>query len=112
MELFVFDQVFGFLFIDYRNYRDEEEGKDIVDNGRKRGIMIVLFILIEIYFFLYQYIDVLVFCKQCLVMVLDLTDKEFEIKFYVKLVNIYYRFVQYIQVIFYNGKFFVVGRDF
>lgn len=111
MESSVSDQAFGFSSIDHRNHRDEEEGKDTVDNGRKRGIMTALLILTETHFSLYQYIDALALCKQCLAMALDFTDKEFEIKSYVKLANIYHRLAQYTQAISYNGKLLAVGRD-
>lgn len=111
--------VFGFSSIylatgtdddDDEDEREEsEDGKVSSQDGRT--VMMALLIMSEAHYSLYQYNEALSAARQCLSMALDFKDKEYEIKSYVKLANIYHRLAQYTQAVSYNGKLLAVGRD-
>lgn len=94
---------------------DEDEGGDAEDrrvpSQDSRAVMTALLIMNDAHYSLYQYSDALLVSGQCLAMALDFTDKEFEIKSYVRLANIYHRLAQYTQAVSYNAKLLAVGRD-
>lgn len=58
--------------------------------------MWVLFIMSDFYYSLYYYSKVFFVFRKCFFIVLYFKDKEYEIKLYVRFVNIFYRFAQYV----------------
>ena len=110
--------VFGFssIYLATGYHGDDDDERGSTEDGRvssqeSRAVMLALLIMSEAHFNLYQYKEALLASRQCLAMALDLRDKEFEIKSYVKLANIHHRLAQYTQAVSYNGKLLAVGRD-
>lgn len=107
------DQAFRFPSIYFATGNHKEDDRKVIEwpAQNTKGVMTALLIMTGTYFSLYQFRDALAVCKQCLAVALDFKDKEFEIKSYVKLANIYHRLAQYTQAVSYNGKLLAVGRD-
>ena len=112
------DPVTGFSSIYYATgdrENDENIKGDIKEVHKplqdKRTVMMSLLFISESYYSLFQYREALSVARRCLSMALDLKDKEYEIKCYVKLANVYHRLAQYTQAVSYNAKLLAVGRD-
>jgi len=107
---------FSSIYLATGNHGNDEGEREGTEDGRvslqsSRAVMMALLIRSEAHYSLYQYNEALSVSRQCLSMALDFKDKEYEIKSYAKLANIYHRLTQYIQAVSYNGKLLAVGRD-
>lgn len=98
-------------------HHESGDGREIAEQHRgvssqnSRAVMLALLIMGEAHYCLYHYNEALSVARKCLTIALDFKDKEYEIKSYVKLANIYHRLAQYVQAVSYNGKLLAVGRD-
>ena len=94
-------------------FGDEKESAEHggVSSQNSRAVMLALLIMSEAHYSLYHYTEALSVSRKCLSIALDFKDREYEIKSYVKLANIYHRLAQYVQAVSYNGKLLAVGRD-
>ena len=94
-------------------YGDKREGVEIegIASQNSRTVMWALLIMSESHYSLYHYSKALSVSRKCLSIALYFKDKEYEIKSYVRLANVYHRLAQYVQAVSYNGKLLAVGRD-
>ena len=94
-------------------FGDEREGVENEELSSQNGrtVMWALLIMSESHYSLYNYSKALSVSRKCLSIALYFKDKEYEIKSYVRLANIYHRLAQYVQAVSYNAKLLAVGRD-
>ena len=95
--------------LEFGDERECVENEGLSQNGRT--VMWALLNLSESHYCLYHYNEALSVSRKCLSIALYFKDKEYEIKSYVRLANIYHRLAQYVQAVSYNGKLLAVGRD-
>lgn len=95
---------------EYRDERGVEENEGLSSQDG-RTLMWALLIMSDSHYSLYHYSKALSVSRKCLSIALYFKDKEYEIKSYVRLANIFHRLAQYVQAVSYNGKLLAVGRD-
>ena len=76
-----------------------------------RDTMSALLTISQAYIHVHEYSAALLFAKQSLSFALESKNKEYEVKGYVKLVNIYQRLGEFFKVISYIGSLLAVGKD-
>ena len=108
---------FGFssIYLATANQGCEDDNHGAKDNEMSlvscRFVMSGFLVMGEAHYCLHQYKEALAISKQCLSIALDLKDKEYEIKSYVKLANISLKLGQYVYTVSCNAKLLAVGRD-